>query len=300
MEKRSSAFLIFLSLALPLSSFAQGAAPPPKGKPVIAVSILPQAFFAQRVAGERARVLTIVGPGQSPHSYEPSPRQMYDLSSARIWFTVGVEFERALLPKTGRLYPSLRIVDTVAKVAFRRLEAHSEGEAGQAGEDHGEGGLDPHVWLGRAAAKAQAQAMRDALIELDPAGTAAYRGNYEAFATEIDSTFDRLAMDLAGLRDKPVFVYHPAFGYFLDEFGIVQVAVEIGGKEPTQKGLAELAARARREGAKTIFVQAQFPSSAAETLAAAIGGVVVPMDPLAPDWLDNLLRMGKALRGGAR
>ena len=295
----------FFIIALCFAALGKVAAAgsPAAGKPVVAVSILPQAYFVERIAGDRARVLTIVGPGQSPHSYEPSPRQMAEFGKASLWFTVGVEFENTLKPKLSSLFTSLRIIDTVANVTFRDLEAHSEeGEEGNATEEHHdeESGRDPHVWIGRRAVQSQAAIIRDAFISFDPPGEAIYKKNFDAFIRDMDSVFESLARDLLPLRNKPVFVYHPAFGYFLDEFGIEQVAVETGGKEPTPKGLAELVSRAKKEGATIIFVQAQFPTSAAKSLAKAIGGVVVAMDPLAPDWLANLKRMGDALRRGLR
>jgi zinc transport system substrate-binding protein len=285
-SKRLSAFVLLAATVTAIASPQTG------GKPLAAVSILPQRYFVERIAGDRFRTLAIVGPGQSPHTYEPSPRQMADLSGAAVWFTVGVEFERALAPKISSLYPALRIVDTSAKVVFRELGAH-----GHEGE---ESGKDPHIWLGRAAVIAQTLVIRDELVRMDPAGEATFKRNYDSFIRDLGAVFDGLARDLAPLRGKPVFVYHPSFGYLFDELGIEQVAVETGGKEPTQRGLSELAARARKEGAAAIFVQAQFPTAAAKTLAKAIGGSVVPMDALAPDWLDNLNRMGISLRGALR
>ena len=278
------------------------AAPAKSAKPLVAVSIIPQAYFVNRIAGDRVEVLTLVGPGQSPHSYEPTPRQMSALSRAALWFANGTDFERGLEPKIRSLYPSLRIVKTTEKVALRQLEEHHhEGEAeGDHEEGHEESGVDLHTWLGRVPVKIQLAAIRDALAAFDPAGAPQYAKNHDRFVAEIDRTFDKLARDLEPLRGRTVYVYHPAFGYFLDEFGIVQEAVETGGKEPTQKGLAELAAHAKEDGAKVIFVQAQFPTAAAKTLAKAIGGVVQSLDPLAPDWLANIELMGAALEKAAR
>jgi zinc transport system substrate-binding protein len=279
-------------------------------KPLVAVSILPQAYFVQRLAGDRMEVLTLVGPGQSPHSYEPTPRQMADLSGAQAWFTVGGDFEAALLPKIASLYPRLQLVDTTRGIQYRSIEAHGhdDEDADHAGEEdnHDEAedqdeadDRDPHVWLGHNSVKVQLGHILDGLVNLDPDGASVYKANHAAFVAEIDALFQDLSLDLAALRGKPVFVFHPAFGYFLDEFGILQEAVETGGKEPTQKALAALIDKAREEGATAIFVQAQFPAAAARSVAAAIGGAVVEIDPLALDWLDNLNRIAEALRRAA-
>jgi zinc transport system substrate-binding protein len=290
--------LLFAAL-LSVLALTQASAAGAKARSVT-VSILPQAYFVDRIGGGAFKATVLVGPGQEPHSYEPTPRQMAELATSAAWLTIGIDFEKALKPKVAQLYPTLRIVDTTAGVEYRKLEAHHhEGEEGHA-EGEEEEGPDPHIWLGRQAAKAMAANIKNELAALDPAGSSKYEKNYEAFVREVDSTFDALAKDLLPLKGKPVFVYHPAFGYFLDEFGIEQEAVELGGKEPTQKALAELIDEAKEDGAKVIFVQAQFPGSAAKTVAKAIGGVVETIDPLAPDWLANLKRMGAALRKASR
>ncbi len=264
-----------------------------KALPVVAVSILPQSEFVSRIAGDKVKVLTLVGPGASPHSYEPTPRQMAELSAASLWLSIGVEFEKALLPKVKSLYPKLIIVSTAKDVVYRKLESHAH-EAGAAPDEAG--GLDPHVWLGRDAVKAQLAATRDALIALMPSETAVFKANHDAYMVEIEAVFSLLARELAPLRGSTAFVYHPSFGYFLDNFGIRQEAVEVGGKEPTQKTLALLISNAKADGAKVIFVQKQFSPTAARTVAKAIGGIVVEIDPLAPNWLENIRAMGEALK----
>jgi zinc transport system substrate-binding protein len=271
--------------------------------PKVAVSILPQAYFMERIAEGRFEPIVIVGPGQDPHSYEPSPSQLAEIGEAKAWFTIGVEFENALKPKIASLYKGIACIDAASNVRFRNLEAHHhEGEHAEedaeAHEKGEEGGHDPHVWLGRQASKEIAASIAHGLSSLDPEGSAIYEKNLSAFVSEVDALFDALAADLAPHKGSSVLVFHPAFGYFLDDLGLRQVAVETGGKEPTQKALVAIIDEARREGATTVFVQAQFPTSAAETVARAIGGSVTPLDPLARDWMENLKRMGAALRAG--
>jgi zinc transport system substrate-binding protein len=263
--------------------------------PLIAVSILPQEWFVSRVGGGRARTMVLAGPGQNPHSYEPAPKQIQGLAEAGAWILSGAEFEISLRPKIERLFPRLPIVDGTAGVVFRTLEEHGDGDAGE----HSPLEVDRHTWLGSGPAKILAAHIRDTLSRLDPAGAAQYDGNYRALAAEIDAEFAALRRELAPLRGTSVFVYHPSFGYFLDEFGIRQEAVESGGKEPGPRDLSRLIERVQKERAPAIFAQAQFPVNAAKTVAAAAGAELVSLDPLAPDWLANIRLMGDALRRAA-
>ncbi|MCL1836104.1 MAG: zinc ABC transporter substrate-binding protein [Treponema sp.] len=273
-------------------------------KPVVAVSILPQAWFVSRIGGGRTEALVLAGPGQNPHSYEPTPRQISGLSQAGAWILSGAEFEISLRPKIEKLFPSLPIVDGTAGVIFRQLEDHNDDDDDDDGHNHDHHGgsghfphdIDRHTWLGCEPAKILAAHIRDALASADPAGAEHYAENCRLLVQEIDDEFAALREDLAPLHGKNIFVYHPSFGYFLDEFGIRQQAVETGGKSPGPRDLNRLIALAKEEQPAAIFVQAQFPTSAAKTVADAVGAELISLDPLAPDWLENIRYMGEALK----
>jgi len=258
---------------------------------LITVSIPPQAWFVSQIAGDKAHAMVLAGPGQNPHSYEPGPRQIQSLSASGAWILSGVEFEISLRPKIAALFPNLLIVDGTKGVSFRMLEEH-DGD----GHDHSALEIDRHTWLGREPAKILAAHVRDALSLLDGENEAYYRGQYERLIALIDFEFDELKITLMPISGRSVFVYHPSFGYFLDEFGIHQEAVETGGKEPTPRELYNLIARLKEEQAAAVFVQAQFSVNAAKTLASAVGAELIALDPLAQDWLGNIRLMGETLK----
>jgi zinc transport system substrate-binding protein len=270
---------------------------------------MPQAYFAGRIGGDFAEVMVLAGPGQNPHSYEPTPRQFAELAGASVWVLSGTEFEIALRPRIESLFPGLPVIDGTEGVRFRNLEAHGDDESGGEAGAHEAGGSssismesiekDRHTWLGLEPAKIMAFHIRDALRAADRAHGETYRANCEALVRDMEGAFDSLRRELAPLRGKTVFVYHPAFGYFLDEFGIIQEAVETGGKEPTPRVLGRLIEKARAEKVKVIFVQAQFPAESARTAASAAGAELVSLDPLAADWLSNVRAMGDALKRAA-
>jgi zinc transport system substrate-binding protein len=141
----------------------------------------------------------------------------------------------------------------------------------------------------------QARTIHDALQRLLPGTADSLRQGLERLTADLEETDHRVARMLEPVRGRRMFVYHPAYGYLAGAYGLEQVAVEVGGKEPSAKQLAELIAAARRDGVKIIFYQPQFSRSSAETLAREIGGRAVALDPLSPDYLDNLERMATAI-----
>jgi zinc transport system substrate-binding protein len=253
-------------------------------RPRIAVSILPQTWFVEQIAQGLAECVVLAGPGQNPHTYEPSPKQLAELAESKVWVLSGAEFEIGLEPKIRKLFKNLIVVDGTKGVSFRSMDP---------GDDDEEGGIDRHTWLGREPAEIMAAYIRDALCAIDVGNADAYRQNHDALIAKIEGQFAALRIELAPLRTSTVFVYHPAFGYFLDEFGITQEAVETGGKEPTPRILSALIVKAKQEKPAAIFVQAQFPVQTAKTVADAIGAQVIALDPLAQDWLENIRAMGK-------
>lgn len=267
----------------------------------IAVSVLPLAGFAERVGGEHVAVEVLVGPGQSPHAYDPTPRQLQSIAKCRAFFRVGIDFENSLVPRIQRSFPGVRIVDLRAGITLRTMTsaeatAHAHEDEHDASCAHAAGAPDPHSWLSPLNAKIQSAKIAETLIELDPTHAEAYRKNLAAFQAELDAVHAEIAQALEPLRGREVFVYHPAFGYFLDAYGLKQAPVEIAGKEPTARQLAQLVERARKAGVKVIFVQPQFPSKSAEAVAEAIGGVVVPLDDLAKDYVANLREMARRIQ----
>jgi zinc transport system substrate-binding protein len=260
-----------------------------KGGLEVFVSIQPQKYFVERVAGPQAEVSVMVPPGKEPHNYEPTPRQVSRLSAADIYFRIGVPFEEAFIPRIERSLEELPVVDVSRDVERRRLDTRSA---------DGQGAEDPHVWLGPVEVKKIAAVIRDALSELVPERASTYSENYRTFASEIDALHEQLSRELAPLEGETMFVFHPAFGYFADTYGLDQQAVEIGGNEPSARQLQEIIERAQTEGVQVIFVQPQFSKASAEQIAGAIDGAVIPIDPLAEDWMDNMRTIADRIREG--
>ena len=260
-----------------------------KEKIPLFVSILPQAYFVEQIGGERVQVDVLVQPGQSPATYAPTPKQMAKMAGSRVFFRIGVSFENVFIPKIKNSMPKLIIVDTRKGIELAHMDDHEDAH----GHQHGE--LDPHTWLDPMLVKEQAKIIRDTLTEIDPQGKKQYEQNFSSVAGELDALHERLTKSLAPVKGKSFFVFHPAFGYFARAYGLHQIAVETGGKQPSGRHLAKLIESARENKVKVLFVQPQFSKKSAETIARAIDGVVVSIDPLAKDYLANMERMAKAV-----
>jgi zinc transport system substrate-binding protein len=283
---RSWIGLVLASLLLLSGSQAQAVEMTADKQVEVFVSIPPQAFFVERIAGELANVHVMVSQGQSPHSFKPTPKQLARLSDARCYFAIGLPFEQRLLQKVHGMSPDLRIVHTEENVPRRPIGGHGK-----------RGVPDPHIWLSPRLVKIQAATIAKALEVMDPAHAGRYRTNLKKFIAALDRVDKEIARELAPYEGSPFYVYHPALGYFADAYGLVEVPIEREGKRPGAGGLAAAIASAKEHGAKTIFVEPQFSRRQAEAIARAIGGKVVVIDPLAKDYLNNLESIAVKIRG---
>ena len=253
------------------------------------VSILPQAYFVERVGGKYVNVNVLVGPGQSPATYEPTPKQMARLGRSQLYFRIGTPFERGFIDKISRTFTNLTIIDTREGVALRFFK-HLQGVEVP----------DPHIWLDPKRVKIQAETICKALKKTAPAHAGDFENNLKAFHADLDRVDAKIAELLAPLKGGKLYVFHPAFGYFAESYGLTQIAFEMEGKEPSPKQLSQLINRAKRDNVKVIFVQPQYATKEARAVARAIGGAVVPINPLPRDYLKNLEDMANDIERGLR
>ncbi len=269
----------------------------------VLVSILPQKYFVERIGGSLVDVSVMVQPGASPATYEPKPRQMADLTRTSIYFAIGAPFEATWLKRISETNPAMKIVPTQAGIEKRRMEAdrhHDQPGAKETGDDHSGEILDPHIWTSPPLVEIQARNILTALVEADPGHAETYRENHR----KLDSDLKELDLELremfAERQGLEFLVFHPAWGYFADTYGLHQVPVEIEGKEPKPAQLRNLIELARKKGIKVIFVQPQFSARSAEVVASSIGGQVVPADPLAENWLENMREQARKFKEALR
>jgi len=276
----------------------------------VLVSLGPQKYFVQQIGKDLVDIQVMIPPGADFHIYEPKPKQMVALARARLYFAIGIEFEKARLKDLSRTNPQLVVVRTdrgiekmplASRHHFSRNEAHARETAGDHDNDHhAAGGLDPHIWLSPPLVRNQARTIVRALQEIDPDHQSIYQDNYQAFIAEIAKLDAELKTIFAGQRGLQFMVFHPAWGYFAHAYGLQQLPVEIEGKDPKPAQLRALIEHARENDIKVIFVQPQFSARSAQLIAREIGGQVVIADPLAVEWTANLRKVARQIKDQVR
>ena len=284
MQSHRTLFLGFLTFAIlaPGVSVAQG----------VFVSIPPQAFLVNWLAGDVVQVEVLLPPGASPATYEPTPKQMAALDRSQLFLQIGTPFEGPVLAKIADLMPELRVVDCRIGVELEPI--------GGDGHDHGSGLLDPHIWLDPQRMKTITDTTAKALHDLLPDQSLAIDERLAALHKALDDTDARVAEILAPLAGHTLLVFHPAYGYFTRRYGLIQRAVEVDGKAPSARRLATIVDDLRQQQVPALFVQPQFSRSAAERVAKALDCKLVELDPLAGDYLANLETMAERIAEALR
>jgi len=277
-----------------IAVFGEPAGEPPRSRSAgsgtaepleVFAGIAPVADLVERIGGPYVHVDVLVQAGQDPHIFEPTPRQVIALGRARLFFRVGMPFEDGLIKRIAGGPAGFIVVDTAAGIVRR---TSSEGDGGDVDHDDDEAQADPHVWLSPPLLKSMAANVAAALCRADPRHADAYNTNLKTCRAELDTLDRRIAESLLPYRGQAFYVFHPAFGYFADAYGLRQESVEVEGKPPTPRQVFDLIAKARHDHVKIIFLQPQFNQQVAASIAQAIGGAVMPMDSLAHGVVANL------------
>ncbi len=265
----------------------------------IYVSILPQKYFIERIGGEQVDVSVMVQAGHSPATYEPTPSQMAKLSQVTLYFRIGVAFEDVWLPKLQQNNPQLIIIDARQGIELQTmpdieevLAEHHEDEHHE-DEHHHHGAFDPHIWLNPRLVKIMAQQILQQLIKYDPTRQALYQQNHAQFVQELEQVDTEIQTILAKIEHRKFMVFHPSWGYFAQAYHLQQIPIEIKGKSPNPKDLAHLIHYAKQHKIKVIFVQKQFSQKAAQAIANSTQAQLISVDPLALNYLENLVQTAK-------
>lgn len=282
MSKQILCLLLAALLTLALTGCGKGGVKRDGDKLIVAVTIGPEKAFVEAVCGGLVEVICLVPPGASAETHEPTPAQMEELGRAAIYFAIGLPVEKAYvlssIPADTKL---VALQDEVAAIYAPRA--------------FGAGDPDPHIWLSPKRVQVMVKAIAREMAALDPKNAANYAENAEAYHAKLDELDAYIKDALAGAQNKAFLVYHPAFGYFADDYGLTMVALEEEGKEATAQRLEEVVDFAKANGIKVIFYQEEMSLRQAAAFAEEIDGEAVMLSPLAENYIESLTAMADAL-----
>lgn len=261
-------------------------------KQTVSVSILPQKYLVEKIAGDYLQVNVMIPPGMSPETCDLSTEQLKKLYDSDICFTIGhLPFELTHLAPVVKQRKDIRIIN------------HSEGIkllSGSCGHQHHNGhehsGVDPHIWSSPRYVAQMAQQIFKVLSEQYPTQKEKFEEGYKTLAKEIETVKEKADSALNEKRGSMFLIYHPALTYLADDYGLQQVAIENEGKEPNPAHLKHIIDLAKEKNIRIIFIQSQFDKNNALSVAKEIGGEVIPIDPLAENWTEEINKLIKVLQ----
>lgn len=251
-------------------------------KKVVTVTIEPLRFFVESIAGDVVEVHTLVPQGANPETYEPTARQMMQLTESQLYFKVGaLGFERSWMARLEENAPSTRFIDASRGV---RLMYSSDNH------------LDPHVWMSVRNVRRMARNIFEALVEFDRQDSSRYKSNYKSFLKQLDELDAQVKTNIAKSRGRSFLIYHPLLTYFARDYNLVQIPLEQEGHEPSAAQLKQIIAESERADVHTFFMQKEFSNRNIDAVANSLDVTICNIDPLGYDWCKNMLDISQKLK----
>lgn len=279
--------LIATGIALLYLSDARSGNNNSSGKIGVVVSIGPEVEFVKAVGGDKVDVTLMVPSNADVHTYEPLPNQLSSVASARMYVMVGsgVEFENNYMDKLRSSNPSMLVINA------------SQGVQYIPNTEDGESGVDPHVWTSPQNGKIMVENIYQGLIQIDPENKGYYQQNRDIYLMKLDE-LDRNTTELLKNKDKPLLIFHPAFGYFAQEYNLTMLGAMVSDEEPSPQRMALLVDTARQHNISVVFLEPQYDPKYMNTIASQIGGQVILVSDLDEHYLDNMKKVAIAFSKG--
>lgn len=284
--KNTILFLFFLSIFISPTFIFSEESP---SKPLVLVSIAPYRTFVKAIAGDSVDVMTIVPPGSSSHTFEPTPKQMIAASHADLWFSIGETFEDKFSKVTSTYSKKIEIVNLREGVEMIKIDpatSHYHCSCQKNFEDI-------HFWLSPREVTTQVKTIAETLAKKYPENGELYKNNLIAFLKKIDDLDIQIKNLLRDSSGKILFVSHPAYAYFARDYGLIQLSVEVEGKDPTSRQLTDLIKKVENANVKLVFIQPQYSNKGAYLIAKQLNASVVSIDPYSEDFFGNMLTIAK-------
>lgn len=253
-------------------------------KPIVTVSIAPQKYFVEQIAGDYFDVNVILPPGSVPEDFEPTPRQVKKIANSKVYFYIGhLGFEKSWIKKFTDSAKGVKYVSCSQNIDLLRGEEHDHDILEKQAQ-----GTDPHIWTSPENVKKISRTIFEVLTNAHPDQKVVFEANLNNFISRIDTLDNAIRTTLNDSLNHSFMVFHPALSYFARDYHLQQYSIEFEGKSPSPAHMKEVVDIARKENLNTIFIQSQFETAKAEAIAKEIGAEIVLVDPLAENWMDEM------------
>ncbi len=249
---------------------------------VITVTIEPLRYFAERIAGDRFDVETMVPQGGNPETYEPSARQMMNLSHSVLYVKVGsIGFERTWMKKLEQNAPHAIIVDSSDGISMMKTE---------------NGIPDPHTWMSTANSLIIAENIYRALVKIDKKDSIYFKKNLENLIDSINHVDSEIRHLVRNAKTRSFLIYHSILTYYARDFGLTQIPLEEESREPSARQMHNIISRAKNERVKVFFVQKEFANRNINAVTESTGADTAEIDPLGYDWQNEMIKVARCLK----
>jgi len=261
--------------------------------PKVVVSTMPLHSLVSGVMEGVGTPQLLIGANASPHDYTLKPSDARALSEADLVVWVGENLETMLERPLQALAGKERILELSTIKGITLLPTRKggtwegdrhENEGGHAGEHagHDHGGMDSHLWLSPENARLIVAVVAEQLSTLDAANAKTYQANAAAMDTRIVALKKKLQAQLAPVRERPYIVFHDAYHYFEEAFGLHPAgAIAVNPEHrPGARRIVEIRQAIRDRGASCVFSEPQFRPAIVDVVLEGSGARHGVLDPL--------------------
>lgn len=249
------------------------------------MSIGPQVEFVKAVGGDKVNVILMVPPGADPHTYEPLPSQLTNISNAEMYAEVGtpVEFETNYMAKLKSINPNMIVINCSKGIELMPNTAENESDE-----------IDPHVWTNPKNAEIMVENIYQGLVQVDPADKDYFQKNRDQYLQQLDELDKNTTELLKEKNNSIIIVLHPAFAYYAKQYNLTQVAAMINDEEPSPQRIAMMVDTARKDNISVVFTEPQYNPKYMQSIASQIGGRVLSINDLDENYIQNMENISKA------
>jgi len=251
-------------------------------KRVIIVTIEPLRYFAEQIVGDRFVVETMVPTGGNPETYEPSAKQMINLSYSDMYIKVGsIGFERTWMKRLEANAPHSIVIDSSEGIIPARTV---------------NGVVDPHTWMSATNAAIIARNIYKAVASIDAKDSLYFKANLEKLIADIEKVDTEIRAALTKEKSRAFLIYHPTLTYYARDYDLRQIPLEEEGREPSAQQMKDIINAAKESGVKTFFIQQEFSNRNTEVIVKSIGAHKEEINPLSYDWRKEMINVVKKLK----